>query len=530
MKRIKWLLATVLTSMLILSGCQSVGGLDINKTLVDSFTVKSSESTQTVSLEIVPTDGQISEEDKKIIDLLNSFSLNIDHAMVQDASTASVEGALSLNGTKTPFHLSMDKNNLSFWVDGAINPINIPLDSMSSMAGMDLAEFQVSTEQSTQLVTDLGEFFFKNAPNPESISVSSVKEEVYGEQLTLQNLHIEIRGDELVGLAKSFLTSISKDEDGVKELISTLYDVYYPVYEASLNAYGEIYEGEITSELEDPLLSAIGSPVEDKEATVTFLSNQLQKGIEELLAEYDNGVKEMFKEEPLLNELFSKDTVLAMDIMLDNKLQVRKQNVDLTIQIPTFEGVPVKQVKIHSSNEIWNVNKPVTVNKVDISKGALNIDMFAVDQVTPGTILRNFDNQSEVYRFLQEEMEITYKYFILDTVVDEDYEWYIDYPLPIEVNKTKMVPLRYVAEQLDAQMKWDASLKQTTIIDDITGSIIVVKNGSNQALIDGVTVKLAEPAMNYEGTNYVPLRFIADALGATVEWDNDSKTIVIERQ
>jgi hypothetical protein len=528
MTRAKWLLAVVMASTLILlSGCQSVGGLDINKVQVDSLTVKSSESKQTFSLEIVPSDKQISEEDKEIIDLLNSFSLSVDHVKVQDASTASAEGTLSLDGKVVPFHVSIDKEDLIFWVQGAKQPISIPIDTLNSEYDLDLAELKPSPEESLKLITDVGKFFFKNAPNPESISMSTVTEKVYGEEVNLQKLHVDIRGDEVVGLAKSFLTSVAKDKEGVNELISTLYDIFYPVYQSGLNTYGEEYLEE-----ELPSFGTWDSVIEDKEATVIYLTNQLQKALNDLLVDYDKDVQEVFEEEPLLDELLSKDTVLAMDIMFDKKLQVRKRNVDITIAIPSteMEEVPVKQIKIHFKSEFWNVNEPVTINKVDTSKGAFLVDIFTLDVITPGSILRNFDTQSETYRFLKEDMSITHKYFILDTLVDEDDEYYYDYPLPIEVNNTRMVPIRYVAEQLDAQLKWNNSLKQATITDDLTGSIIVLKDGSNQALVDGKKVRLAESVTYYEGAYYVPLRFLPKALGATVEWDNDSKSILIERQ
>lgn len=531
----KVLLAAVLVSMLmILAGCQSVGGLDISKALIDNQTAKSSESKQAVSIEVVPSGAQLTDEDKEMIDLINSFSFSIDHAKVQDASTASMEGSLKFDGKSIPFHLSIDKSNLIFWVQGAKLPISVSLDTLYSESGLDIADLQSTTDQSLKLVKDVGTFLFKNASNPAAISVTSVTDTVYGETLNLRKLHLEIRGDELRGLVKSFLTSVSKDKEGVKELISTLYDVYYPLYKSETDAYRDGYdeydEYDGDDEFESIGFGSLSSMLEDKEATVIYVTNQLQKELNKLLVDYDKNVDAMFTDLPEMNELLGKDTVLAMDFLFDNQLKVRKQNIDLTVQIPTSLEVPVKQVKVHSTSEVWNVNKTVTANKVDTSKGAFLIDLINADEVTPGAVLRNFDDQSEVYRFMKEDMEITQKYIYMSTIMDEDYEWYYDYDLPIDVNKTKMVPLRYVAEELDAQLKWDGVLKQITVIDDITGSTIVLKNGSNQALVDGVKVKLAEPVMNIEGTYYVPLRFIASALGSTVQWDDESKAILIERQ
>ncbi|AJS59731.1 copper amine oxidase N-terminal domain-containing protein [Paenibacillus sp. IHBB 10380] len=530
MKRFKIGLAISMAFLLVvLAGCQAVGGLDINKALVDSLTVKSSESKQTMSLEIVPTSSDLSKEDKKMIDLLNSFSISIDHAITQDSSTGSVEGAISLDGIKLPFHLSMDKKTILLWVEGAKQPLSISLDAIE---GADLSELELSNEKSLALMKDVGKFFFKNVANPAKISVASVNEKVNGEAVNLQKLHMEIHGDELVGLVKSFLTSVSKDKEGVKELIGTLYDVYYPIIETLIPMYADDYEGYYSEYKESATFGTLESIIQDKEATVIYLANQLQKSLDKLLVDYDKEVQDLFTETPELNELFGKDTVLSMDVMVDSKLNIRKQNMDLTVQIPDVEGMPIKQFKIHSTSEIWHVNEPVTVNKVDTSKGVMELDLNDMMGMTPGKTLRNFDQKSEVYRFLKEDMGIGHKYITLDTVnyADDNDDDYGYYALAFSIKNTTMVPLRYVAEQLDAQLEWDGASKTTTITEDLTGSKIVLKHNSKQALVNGASVTLAQPVTIVDREAYVPLRFITEALGATYNLNADDQYIVIERK
>lgn len=525
MKRFKIGLAISMAFLLmVLTGCQAVGGLDINKTLVDSLTVKSSESKQTLSLEIVPKSSDLSVEDKKIIDLLNSFSISIDHAITQDSSTGSIEGVIKLDAKKVPFHLSMDHETMLIWLEGAKQPLSI---SLNALKGVDLSELQLTNEKSLSLMKDLGKFFFNNATNPAKISLAPVSEKVNGEEVSLQKLHMDIHGDELVGLVKSFMTSVSKDKEGVKELIGTLYDAYYPIIETLIPVYAEDYE-------ESATFGTLASIIQDKEATVIYLTNQLQKSLNELLLDYDKEVQKLFTESPELNELFGKDTVLSMDVMVDSYLHIRKQNMDLTVQIPDMEGLPLKQFKIHSTSEIWNVNGPVTVKKVDTSKGVMELDLNDMMGMKPGKILRDFDQKSEVYRFLKEDMGISRKYITLNTIEyeedsDEDYGSYYDNSVPFSIKNTTMVPLKYVAERLDAQLEWDGA-KTTTITEDLTGSTIVVKHNSKQALVNGTSVTLAQPITVVNGEAFVPLRFITEALGATYTWNVDDPYIVIERQ
>lgn len=63
-----------------------------------------------------------------------------------------------------------------------------------------------------------------------------------GEALSLSKLHLEVSGEEMLAMVKPFLTSISKDEQGLKDLIGDLYDVFYPV----LEAVNEVEGGETT--------------------------------------------------------------------------------------------------------------------------------------------------------------------------------------------------------------------------------------------------------------------------------------------
>lgn len=95
-----------------------------------------------------------------------------------------------------------------------------------------------------------------------------------------------------------------------------------------------------------------------------------------------------------------------------------------------------------------------------------------------------------------------------------------DYYYPIVENGTTYVPLRYLAEDLDAVVKWDPVNKAINVTDDVYGDVVVFKVGSAQVLINGKAVKISEPVFVDEyGDAYVPLRLLAEALHATVKVD-----------
>lgn len=86
-----------------------------------------------------------------------------------------------------------------------------------------------------------------------------------------------------------------------------------------------------------------------------------------------------------------------------------------------------------------------------------------------------------------------------------------------------LVPLRAVFQALEAKVDY----KDSTITATREGRTIQLKPNSSSALVDGKTVSLDAPARLMAGTTYVPLRFVAQALGEEVAWNGSTQTVVI---
>ncbi|WP_460319720.1 copper amine oxidase N-terminal domain-containing protein [Paenibacillus sp. YSY-4.3] len=485
----KWLAMPLVLLLVFLTGCQAVGGYDVNKALQKSLEVQSSEFKQKVSVEVVPADN-VSAEDKEIIDLINSISLTIDHAKIKDPSTMSLKGSIGFSGEKLPYHISMDAKSMAIQVEGAKQPLYISLEDASS----EYLAFEPYNEQAQEFGVKAAGFLLKHMPNPSTISVEKVQEKVNEETLSLTHLHAEIRGDELVKLVKPLLTNVSKDEAGLKELIGTFYDTFYPILSAQFgtDAFDE-------------------GPASSKEFTVAAMYGVVQEGLSEILKDYDQQAAALFEEMPELNTVLGKDTVLKTDIYFDGDLNTRKQNMELTVAIPQGEGVPIKAFTVRSESEMWNVGGNVAVDQVNVNAGKLD---FRDEEITPGQILRNFEPGSIIYTLLKDKMQITSKYVLIG--------YPGDYYEVIQKNGTSFVPLRYISAELDAEMKWNKETKTITLIDDITQEEIVLTIGSKQAKVAGKAATLSEPAfIHTDGKTYVPLRFISEALGAKVHVDED---------
>ncbi|ADL67886.1 stalk domain-containing protein [Thermoanaerobacterium thermosaccharolyticum] len=101
--------------------------------------------------------------------------------------------------------------------------------------------------------------------------------------------------------------------------------------------------------------------------------------------------------------------------------------------------------------------------------------------------------------------------------------------LPTEVisdNGVSMIPLRGVMEELGATVDYDSKTQEITIKDK--GKTVVLKVGSDNAVVDGNTVKMPRKVYVKSGYTMLPLRFVAENLDHAVQYLNDG-TIMIWR-
>ena len=98
---------------------------------------------------------------------------------------------------------------------------------------------------------------------------------------------------------------------------------------------------------------------------------------------------------------------------------------------------------------------------------------------------------------------------------------------PIIRNDRTMLPARFVAENLGAVVKWDNDTRTVTITkDDIT---IIITIDSQTALVNGAAIVLDSPAFIENDRTYTPLRFIAEKLGADVKWNGETQEVTITK-
>ena len=96
---------------------------------------------------------------------------------------------------------------------------------------------------------------------------------------------------------------------------------------------------------------------------------------------------------------------------------------------------------------------------------------------------------------------------------------------PIIRNDRTMLPARFVAENLGATVEWDDDARVVTVKNEEVEIKITID--SNIATVNGVEEILDSPAFIENDRTYTPVRFIVEKLGKPVEWSADLKMVVI---
>ncbi len=96
---------------------------------------------------------------------------------------------------------------------------------------------------------------------------------------------------------------------------------------------------------------------------------------------------------------------------------------------------------------------------------------------------------------------------------------------PIIENNRTMLPARFIAENLGADVEWIDKTRCVLITKDDTEIEIFI--GDEYAKVNGKKYKLDSPAFIRDNRTYTPVRFICENLGADVEWNSEERSVKI---
>ncbi|MHB9145965.1 MAG: stalk domain-containing protein [Symbiobacteriia bacterium] len=101
-----------------------------------------------------------------------------------------------------------------------------------------------------------------------------------------------------------------------------------------------------------------------------------------------------------------------------------------------------------------------------------------------------------------------------------------DVPAYLSPEGRFMVPLRFVLEATDAQVQWVAETQ--TVMVQRGSTTIEMQQGSRDVKVNGQLQTMDTAVTSVDGRTVVPLRFLTDWLGGTVEWSQNTLTASLQ--
>lgn len=98
---------------------------------------------------------------------------------------------------------------------------------------------------------------------------------------------------------------------------------------------------------------------------------------------------------------------------------------------------------------------------------------------------------------------------------------------PKIVNERTMLPIRFIAEKLGASVDWVQ--ESQTVIVELDDIKISLVIGENFAMVNNEKVELDSPSFVEDDRTFLPIRFVMENLGADVLWNNDTQKVIITK-
>lgn len=134
----------------------------------------------------------------------------------------------------------------------------------------------------------------------------------------------------------------------------------------------------------------------------------------------------------------------------------------------------------------------------------------------------------------EEEATVTVLEFIIDDAnytIDGVAEAMDTVPKIIEART--MLPIRYVATPLGADIDWDGDTRTVTI--ELDGKVISLQIDNSVAKINGIDTPIDPDNANVkpiiiDSRTFLPVRFVTESLGCEIEWDGERRAVTVTQR
>ena len=444
---------------------------------------------------------------------------------------------------KTPQNISIDTLEAKTYGDATFK-INVTPDSISGLNDFtyesdntDVAEIAAD---GTITIKSAGEanITVKQAGNDEYAAFENTQKLVVNKKpITLASINLNEKTAELVGIldsdAEKVVIDFDKtnivpieeiDEENIKATVTNL------VLTGDKSANYALTTESIESTVKTGDIVAVDVVAEN--GTVTGAGKYLKGANVTLTATANSGYNfsGWYVEDAVVSTNTTYSFVADSDITLTAKFKKRSSggggsstSSSYTIKLDTNGGNELKNISVKKNQTIGTIETPT-------KEGFIFNGWYSDKECT-----KEYDQDTKVTSSttLYAGWKVDpVRQLILTIGKKEATVWNeskLNDVAPVIRNDRTMLPARFVAENLGATVEWDETGNGIVTItkDDVK---IVIYIGEENAVVNGETVKLDSPAFIENDRTYTPIRFISENLGATVDWDEETKEVIITKK
>ena len=232
------------------------------------------------------------------------------------------------------------------------------------------------------------------------------------------------------------------------------------------------------------------------------------------------------------NAQIGSNAILVSDRLSENKIEVNNSDIKnriLSFGISEYE-LPAFYELINSNRELIGWNKveeveptatPESTTKPTATVPTATVPPTTVPTKEPTATVKPSETTSPIVETsapTAKLKKLTVETGNVVTVkVDSTDVVFPDAQPFVDENGRTQVPIRAVSEMLDCKVDWDDTSKTATITKE-NGDVVKVTLGSDVLTVNNKSSQMDTTAIIKDDRTFIPVRFVAEALGLEVEW------------
>ncbi|NLD48800.1 MAG: hypothetical protein GX660_16675, partial [Clostridiaceae bacterium] len=194
-----------------------------------------------------------------------------------------------------------------------------------------------------------------------------------------------------------------------------------------------------------------------------------------------------------------------------NALYLGKNNISDVSPLTSLTDLKVLDLSNNDITELNNsLNKLTSLTSLYLKGNPVN-DFSPISELTGKLSVNDFEPQIPTGSQIVQLFYIGKSYYF----VNGEKKQMDSYPF-IKDGRT-LLPIRYVSETIGASVKWDDNLKMITIV--LGDKTVMLWIDKNYALVNGSSVQIDVAPLINDGRTVLPVRFVAESLGLSINWD-----------